>query len=215
MAEFEHLLDKYQTEGWRLWSQRFTASDWGDIRAARLFLERYWLASIDFPDWQRRAEDIFGPSVLSAADPTFRSDLVLRPMLGVVVLIERDWEALRRVGKAAGDSCIVLIGQAGSAEPDDPEIRLRFPIDATWADLMSGNFVSSIVFEMPYKEYLVLGDSARWGMFSASEHEFPFNVIGSIADLEPIVRREFEIPPEEAARVRGWLPPRYVSSLAD
>jgi hypothetical protein len=209
VAEFQHLLEKYHHEGWRLWSQRLGATEWGDVPAARGYLERYWLPSADLSEWHTRAESVFGAQALSATEPVFPDDWKLRPMLGGVVMIESQWVALRRLAGLAGDQEIAVLEKFGSAESDDPPIRLRFPVTATWQDLLSGNFMSSIVFEMLYKEYLVLGNSGSWGMFSATEHEMPFNIVALTGALDALVGDEFRATPDEWATIRDMLPEQY------
>jgi hypothetical protein len=137
---------------------------------------------------------------------------------GGVLFDREEFLQLQRCMNHLGNREFAVVEVPGSAESDLPPFRLRFPVAVTWEQLNSGNFISAILLEMPYKEYFVFGDTPDWGRLSASEHWPPFSVLGFRADRRTAFVSEYgpdSIAPTELApdvpqvyRKRLLEPPR-------
>jgi hypothetical protein len=208
MKAYQHLLDKYSLGGWQMYTTH--SSEWGDVPAADRFLARFWMSEDEFRTrWVNRVSQVFGEGALDAVNPMFRQSFIVRALRGGALLGEKEWNALQRCWLDTGDAYIAILEKPGSA--DEPPVHLKVPTSATWADLMSGNFISAMLFEMPYKEYLVVGESATWGVFEATEHDLPVSLVGNVADHDAIFGRELRVSAEEEETIYGWLPDAYKS----
>lgn len=58
----------------------------------------------------------------------------------------------------------------------EPMFRMKFPVNITWEELTSGNYISAVLLEMSYNEYFVFGNSGSYGKYSANDYEHPMDM---------------------------------------
>ena len=115
--------------------------------------------------------------------------------------------------------------------PKSNALRLNFPIGISWEKLMSGNYISTILFESFYNHYYVFGESGEWGMYVANEgykgdeqvagESAPIRIIGFHPKYRDVFRAAFKIldgeysenvdyiPEEERPDLKKWVPILY------
>ncbi|HEV2830341.1 MAG TPA: hypothetical protein VGW31_00045, partial [Hanamia sp.] len=91
----------------------------------------------------------------------------------------------------------------------EPMFRMKFPVNITWKELTSGNYISAVLLEMGYNAYFVFSGSGNWGKYSANDYDYPLDIIGFKPELAPIFQEYFKQPKEEREEIREWLPQEY------
>ena len=102
---------------------------------------------------------------------------------------------------------IIIENTFGNEEK--PFFRMKFPVSISWEEFMSGNFISSILFEMFQNEYFVFGKNDAWGKYAASDYEKPLDLIGFREQYGALFRKVFEVSHEEKQEIFSWLPAAY------
>lgn len=92
---------------------------------------------------------------------------------------------------------------------------MSFPSDITWKEIMSGNFIATVLFDMCANEYFVFSESGKWGKYSANDYESPLDIIGFKSKYEHIFKKNFELATEEWEEIKDWLPKEYKDKIID
>ena len=91
--------------------------------------------------------------------------------------------------------------------------KMKYPVDTPWDELMSGNFISTVLFEMFHDEYFVFSESGMWGMYCANDYDSPLNIIGFKPDYADIFKTQFRRSGEEESEIKQWLPSLYIDLI--
>lgn len=92
--------------------------------------------------------------------------------------MEADFKQLQKAMLAVGDSHFVVIQTSQDFAEGEPMFRMKFPVGISWGELMSGNYISAVLFEMNCNEYVVFGNSGKIGKYAASDQNHPQDIIG-------------------------------------
>lgn len=210
--EYQFFLDKYSKDGWFMFSRQITRSEWGNIEAAKSYLKKYWLSEAEYEDkWKNIQNSIFINQDKGLPELVFSDLYKLIPLRGGCLFTEYDFSKLRACIQHTGDKNFVVVENTFGGKLDEPAFRMRFPIDINWQGLISGNFISSILTEMPNKEYFVFGDSGNWGKYSANEYKHPLDIVGYKEEYEHIFKAGLWEPKDEKSEIFEWLPEIYKS----
>ena len=198
MREYHLHLEHYATYWWSSFSSIILESEWGNKELARSYLEKYWLSQAGYKkEWQPIQDQIFINQEKGLPAQIFSEQYDLLALRGGVLLEEIDLEALQKCMLDIEDKYFVIIENTFDGKVDEPPFRMKYPVNISWKELMSGNFISSILFEMYYKEYFIFSNSGVWGMYSANEYERPLNIIGFKPEYSSVFKKNITQSKEE------------------
>lgn len=210
MTEYKQLLDKYSSEYYLLYSTTITEKEWGNKDAALEYLKKYHLSDDEYLEkWKPIQDMIFRNQDKSLPEMMFNEGFSLLAIRGGILFEREDFENLQSCVRKLGDEKLLIVQNDFGGGLDSTPLRMSYPSDITWEELMSGNFISTVIFEMFANEYFVFSESGKWGKYSANDCEQPLDIIGFKSDYEPVFRKSFEQPPEEWEEIKEWLPPKY------
>lgn len=208
VEEYQKHIDYYATESSGWFSKYLTSSEWGNKDMATNFMKKYWLPKNEYNAiWLPVLEKIFIPKTVLPG-LVFRSRYQLLASRGGCLFIEEEYLKFQQLMHIAADSHFVII-QNHLNDTGEPTFRMKFPVDTSWAELMSGNYISSMLFEQPYNDYFVFGKSESWGKYAANDYIHPLDIVGFKPELSKEFREELHESEEEWSEIKGWLPLAY------
>ena len=212
MNEKSLLIEKYCSEAFLLFSSEISESDWGDKDAARRYLDKYWLDEKEFRDnWKSLQDKMFINQEEGLPEFIFSPSLRFMALRGGITFEEEDFKQLQSCMKILGDKHIIIV-QNSILPAKVPPFKMIYPVDITWDELMSGNFISTALFEMSLNEYFVFSESGKWCKYAANDFDLPLNLIACRPEHESVFRQEIEQSEDECQEIKGWLPPKYSES---
>jgi len=210
MKEYEPQIEYYSNHWWSSFSQTIPESEWGNKDVAKVYLENYWLSTAEYKKyWEPLQDKIFINQEVGLPELIFAKEYELIAVRGGSLMEELDYKALQSCLLALHDEHFIVVENTYGGKLDEPSFRLKYPTNLSWKDLKSGNFISSIVFEMFHNEYFLFSKSGVWGLYSANEYENPLNIIGFKPELASVFQAHFKQSQEEQEEIWEWLPSAY------
>ncbi len=208
--KYLQLIRKYSAEMYSIYSKDLKEGEWGNEDVAKEYLYKYYLSEDNYlRRWQPIQDQIFYRENIGLPEVLFRESFSMAANRGGVLFEQEDFEKLKKCALELGDENIVIIQNDFDRDLNVPPLRMKFPVDISWIELMSGNFISTVLFEMFSNEYFVFSESGTWGKYSANDYEHPLDIIGFKPEYEQIFKGYFSQPPEEWEEIKEWLPPKY------
>ena len=181
-----------------------------DENIALEYLKKYHLPEEEYlENWKPVQDLIFKNQDKSLPEMMFNKGFSLLAIRGGILFEKKDFETLQNCARHLGDKRLFVIQNDFGGRLNSPQLRMSYPSDITWEQLMSGNFISTVIFEMFANEYFVFSESGKWGKYAASDYELPLDIIGFKPDYESVFKKGFEQSPEEWKEIKEWLPPKY------
>ena len=209
MMEFLEHLEFYASYPWAGFSKLVPAHNWGDKGLAKMFLQKYWLHEKEYSSvWKPIQDKIFGEGQ-RLPEMVFKSDLSLMAFRGGCLFLKEDFTQLQKAMHEMGEEYFVVIQLSQAFTEGEPMFKMKFPVNISWEELGSGNYISAVLLEMSLNEYYVFGESGNWGKYAANDHDFPLDIFGFKPELAPVFQKHFEQSKEEQAEIRRWLPAEY------
>ncbi len=209
MSDKEKLIEQYSFKGYSLYSGTISEKEWGDKKNAQDYLDKYYLSEQEYlTDWKPLQGNIF-ISDKGLPELIFEPDFNLLAIRGGTLFTKEDFENLQKCLVKLGDKNLIIIQNTFGTDSGIPLLRMKYPSDITWGEIMSDNFISSVLFEMFHNEYFVFSESASWGKYSANDYEHPLDIIGFKPEFTGIFIEQFKQSKDEQAEVREWLPSKY------
>ena len=209
MIEYARHLEEYINYWYGDFSKLVSESEWGDQKLAGEYLEKYWLAENEYQNVWKPIQDKTFIQQKGLPDLIFPSNFEMIPLIGGCLFVKEDFEQLQNVIKNIGETHFVIIQNTQDFTEGEPMFRMKFPIDVTWDEMITGNYISAVLFEMNYNEYFVFGASAKWGRYSATEYEYPLDIIGFDPKYNSIFKEQFNQTKKEKEEIKSFLPPQY------
>jgi hypothetical protein len=186
MMNFEKHIDFYQTYWLSSFSQEIAENDWGNKELAENYLKKYWLSDEEyFEKWRPLEQSIFNignPPSEKMLKADYRQILIQ----GGRLFTEEDFLIFQKAIGLTNQTEFVVIQGEQEFTAGEPMFRLKFPIDITWAEVMSGNYISAVVFEMYYNKYYVYGNGVEWGQYTSNDEEIPIHVFGYLPEYSKV-----------------------------
>lgn len=209
MNEFSRHIEEYSNYWYSAFSTLVPSDQWGDKRIAEAYLKKYWLPKQEYLSvWKPVQDQVFVPGMSLPK-------MIYHPVFDVIALgggclfVEQDFKLLQEAMLEIGNEYFFVIQNSQDFTKGEPAFRMKFPVNISWEELMSGNYISAVLFEMSYNEYFVFGDTGRWGRYSANDNDFPLEIIGFVTELACIFQERFKQSKEEQEQIRDWLPQEY------
>jgi len=142
-----------------------TINDAGTREQAKTYFEKYWLDEDEyFEKWRPIQDAIFDGKAKYLPDMMFNVGFELFPIVGGDIFGIQSFHALQDCIHQTGDENFVIIQNRNVVIDGWAFIRFKYPVDISWAELMSGGVIGSEHFNNGCKDYFVFGDQGyRWG----------------------------------------------------
>lgn len=170
MSNIEKLVELYNSDKYWSYTNIFPEESWGNVSIARDFLQKYSLPDDEYDEIYCRICNIYGCE-MKFDKLLINNGYKIDEVVGGYLLLEEDIELLNKLCNKYDDKYYYIIESVGYNQ-DMPIFRLKFPSDITWEELMSGNYISTVLFEMPYSEYFIIGQGDKWSKYADNE-SFP------------------------------------------
>jgi hypothetical protein len=198
-------------------------------KQAAVYFQKYWLDEDEyFEKWRPIQDSIFDSKAKYLPDMMFNVGFELFPMVGGDIFVaESDFTLLQDCMHRTGDEYFAIVQNrnvvVGNYDAEDPFTRFKYPVDISWAELMSGGIIGSEHFKNGCKDYFVFGDSGNWGRYVANSWIQPsnlagfnwLNIMGFKKQFSEIFRQSFEkvrqLEPQITSEIlfSEWLPDSY------
>ncbi|MEA1786482.1 hypothetical protein U1E44_10300 [Arenibacter sp. GZD96] len=213
MIEYIRHIEEYLNYWYSSFSKLVPESEWGNQKLAEEYLQKYWLTENEYQNIWKPIQDKIFIQQKGLPDLIFTSNYKMIPLIGGCLFVKEDFEQLQKVIKNIGETHFVIIQNTQDFTEGEPMFRMKFPIDITWEELISGNYISAVLFEMHYNEYFVFGASAKWGKYSATEYEHPLDILGFNPEYDTVFTEQFLQAQIEQDQIQKLLPPKYKESF--
>ncbi len=209
MIEFDKHLEFYDNYWFGDFSKIIAEPDWGNRELAEKYLQKYWLTEQEYlSTWKSIQDNIFIQGK-GLPDIIYHSEFEIIALRGGCLFMEEDFKQLQKALQKVGEEYFVIIQHSQDFTEGEPMFRMKFPVNITWEEMISGNYISAVLLEMSYNEYFVFGSKGNWGRYSANDYENPLDIIGFRPELAHFFQEHFKQPKEEKEEIRELLPLEY------
>lgn len=213
MKEYSRHLEEYSNYWQADFSKLIPSDQWGDKKLAEQYLQKYWLPEQEYLSvWKPIQNKIFLQGK-GLPDLIYHPEFEMIALRGGCLFLEVDFKQLQRAIQEIGEEHFVIIQHSQEFTDGEPMFMMKFPVNITWEELTSGNYISAVLFEMSYNEYFVFGSKGNWGKYSANDFEKPLDIVGFKPELAAIFQEHFRQSEEEQEEVREWLPQEYKNRI--
>lgn len=209
MIEYMRHIDEYSNYGHSSFSNLVPSGQWGDKKIAEEYLQKYWLPEQEYLSVWKPIQDTIFVQGKSLPDLIYHPEFEIMVLRGGCLFLEEDFKQLHKAMQEVGEEYFVIIQHSQEFTDGEPIFRMKFPVNITWEELTSGNYISAVLLEMSYNEYFVFGKNGRYGKYSANDYEYPMDIIGFKPELASIFRERFKQSKEEQEEIQEWLPQKY------
>lgn len=191
MKEFIKHLDYYQNYKHSSFSALVPSDQWGDKVKAKAYLERYWLTAYEYSTVWKPIQDCIFVAEEQTSKCYFQQGFDMIKLEGGCLFLEEDFKQLKQAMLAIGETHFVVIQASQCYTEGEPMFRMKFPVSISWGELMSGNYISAVLFEMNCNEYFVFGNSGKFGKYAASDQDHPKDIIGFKTNIKSVLIKYF------------------------
>lgn len=204
MIEYVRHIEEYFNYNYSSFSKLIPAKMWGNKKLAEKFLQKYWLSKGEYQSiWEPIQNRIFVKKDLP--NLMYHSNFEVIVLKGGCLFVKEDFEQLQKVMQSIGETYFVAIQNSQEFTKGEPMFRMKFPVDISWNELISGNYISAVLLEMNYNEYFVFGKSGKWGRYSANDYEYPLDIVGFQSELALIFNEHFKQSQKEKDKINRLL----------
>lgn len=154
------------------------------------YLTKYFLSDKEYKrNWQASQFQVFRKSINFPSE-IFNEDFQTNELLGGLIFSKNEFLHLKHCSETIGDNWLLIIEES-SLNDQSPIIRLKFPSNIHWEEIVAGGNVSFDIFERPIRNYFIFGDSLMWGKYVGSDYEQPIDVIGYKKQYADVFTKNF------------------------
>lgn len=205
----KHLIYYMNEYAYMYYSKLVSIANWGNKELAEKYLQKYWLPEQEYLNVWKPIQDKIFIQGKSLPDLIYKAEFEIVALIGGCLFIEEDFKQLQRVMQEADEEYFVIIQHSQDFTEGEPMFRMKFPVNITWEELTSGNYISAVLLEMSYNEYWVFGSKSNWGRYSANDYKKPLDIIGFKSELATKFRTYFRQSKEEQEEIWECLPQEY------
>lgn len=209
MIEYIRHIEEYLNYWQADFSKLVPSDQWGDKQLAEEYLQKYWLPEQEYLSIWKPIQDKIFIQDKSLPDLVYRSEFKMIALRGGCLFLEEDFKQLQKAMQEVDEEYFVIIQHSQDFTENEPMFRMKFPVDITWEELISGNYISAVLLEMSYNEYFVFGKSGNWSKYSANDYKYPLDIISFKPELAHVFQEYFRQSKEEQEEIREWLPQKY------
>lgn len=178
-----------------------------DKNIAKNYLQKFYLSSDEyFGHWKKIEDSIFQNKEEGLAKKIIRDEFFYFFGRGGTLFEERDFNLLQECILKIGDKNLIIVQNDFGEKMESPILRMKFPADISWRELMSGNFISSLLFEMYFNEYFVYSESGLWGKYAANDYDFPLDIVCFKPEIADVFKKYKNLSEEDLEDILEWIP---------
>lgn len=210
MELYSKYLNDYSDEYNLIFNTKLTEDEWKDKNRALDYLRKYQISPGEYTEkWLPIQETIFLNINETFPKVKFEDEYSLYISTGGVSLEKDDFESLQRCMIQLGDTNLIIIqNDFGGALKESP-LRMKYPINITWKELMGGGFISTALFENYHYDFFIFSESGKWGKYAADIYEYPLSIIGFKTKCRMVFEREFAVSLQENEKLVKVIPDEY------
>ncbi len=182
-----------------------------DIEKAEKFLNKYWLDKSEYDSVWKPVQDYIFHAKQRRKGTIFKDDFTLIVAKGGQLFWPERFEKFKAFISAMGEENFVVVHNVN--ELNTPLFRLKFPVDITWDEMMSGDYVSAFLCGFPCEEYMLYGKSRKWGRYAGNDFAFPLDMYAFEQEYANVFDEIFKISKQERRELyendRFHLPQAY------
>lgn len=209
MIEYIRHIDVYSLYPHSSFSHLVSSEKWGDKLQAENYLQKYWLSEQEYLSVWKPIQDKIFPVDKSLPDLIYNRDFEMIVFMGGCLFLEEDFKQLQKALLDIEEEYFVIVQHSQDFTQGEPMFRMKYPINITWEELTSGNYISAVLLEMNYNNYYVFGSKVNWGKYSANDYINPFDIIGFKPELSSVFKEYFNQSKEEQKEIQILLPKEY------
>lgn len=210
MIEYRKHLEYYAENYWFSTTSTLVPSNqWGNKKLAEEYLHKYWLPEQEYLHIWKPIQDKIFISRKSLPDLIYNPEFDMIITIGGCLFIEEDFLQLQKIMQEFGEDYFVVVQSGQDYTDGEPMFRMKFPVNITFEELISGNYISAVLIEMSFNEYYIFGESGKWGKYSATDYIRSLDIIGFKPELASIFKMQFRQSKEEWEELHKWLPQNY------
>lgn len=207
-STIKQILKEYSHEYYLLYSTYTSAEKWGDFEGAFSYLKKYYVEQQEILSKIKKLKNnIFINQNSGFPKMVFRNKYHLNAYVGGVLFDEIEFIKIQKCAKYIGERFLYIVQNDFGGLLNKPAFIMQYPIDITWKELMSGNFVSTALFEMFANDYFVFGDSGTWGKYVANDNDFPLDIVGVKYEYRDIFEEQLGLTQKKILKI---LPLNYL-----
>ncbi len=209
MIDYIRHIEEYYAYWFSSFSSFVPKNIWGNKKLAEVYLNKYWLPEHEYKDVWKPIQDKIFLQQDGLPDLIFTPKYKILALRGGHLFAKKDFEQLKKVLLGIGETEFVIIQNTQDFTSGEPMFKMKFPVNISWKELISGNYISAVLFEMHYNEYFVFGASGKWGKYSATEFKNPVDIIGFKPEFASIFMEYFKQSEEDREEIKECLPATY------
>lgn len=210
MKEYQKHLDFYNQKYWFSTSSSLIPfEEWSDKDKGQKYLEKYWLSNEEYlSTWRNIQQNIFITNK-SLPHLIYKDNFNIIALQGGCLFLEKDFLQLQKILLNIGEKYFVVIQNNQEFTKGEPMFKMKFPVNITWKEMISGGAISAVLINMFYNEYYIFGESGKWGKYIASDYDYPIDLFGFTQELTPIFEKFLSQTKDEQIELWKWLPKEY------
>jgi len=223
MTEYARHLEEYIEDFYREATPLPPDYKWGDRELAEEYLRKYWLPEQEYFDvWKPIQDRVFRidkkvyvngewiPDSSLLPDIVFPPEFKMIAMIGGCLFGDEDFKQLQKALLEMGEKYFVVIQRSQEVFMFGISMfRMKFPVNITWEELTSGNYISAVLVKMLFNEYFVFGKTGNWGKYVATDYVWPLDIIGFKPKLSKIFEKHIVLTDADRENLSGCLPQNY------
>lgn len=208
------LIDKYSFELYTMYSSNYVSNKIEGKKIALEYLNKYFISENEyFNSWMKIQSKIFDNLLTGLPSLVFKNNFYLTATSGGGLFAESDFLIVQNFIKKIGDNYIIIV-ENGFVNPNkEPLFRMKYPVDITWGELMNGDFISFVLFDMSINDYMVFSESGNWGKYNTNEFINTLEILGCTENVLPTFQDSFKSLIREAKSADIGLPASYFPAL--
>lgn len=212
MEQYSKYLKNYSDEYNLIFNIRLTEEEWKDQNRALDYLRKYQISLDEYTKkWLPIQETIFLNTNEAFPKVKFGDEYSLYISTGGVTLEKEDFESLQRCMIQLGDTNLIIIQNVFGGALEDPPLRMKYPVNITWEELMGGGFISTALFENYHYDFFIFSESGIWGKYAANIYEYPLSIIGFKGKCKIYFEGEFVSSLQDNEKLVEVIPDEYKS----
>lgn len=213
MKEYFKHLEFYKDYPQMYFSNILSEKAWGNEEVAKKYLEKYWLSESEYLKiWKPIQAKVF-LNELGLPYMVFNSQFNILATRGGCLFNEEDYNKVQDLARQAGDEYLVVVQRSQEFTLGEPMFRMKYPVNTSWAELTSGNYISAVLLDMSHNEYYVFGSCGLWGRYSANDYDYPVDIIGYDPELANFVKICFKQRSNDIDEIKDLLPLEYKDKI--
>jgi len=227
MTEYARHIEEYRLHyPWSHFSTLVPENQWGNKELAEDYLRKYWLSEQEYLNvWKTIQDRVFRidkkicvrdewlPAHTLLPDLVFPREFEVIPQSCGCLFYKEDFEQLQKTMQEVGEEHFVVIQRSQDYTYGEPMFRMKFPVNITWEELTSGNYISAVLLEMAFNEYFVFGKNGDWGKYVATDNLCSLEIIGFMPELSAVFGKYFVLSDKDRENFSKYLSSDYMDRV--